>query len=77
MELLPSNHAFPTPNAHHLAPVVLHCPMGPVQGSSVSGDAVVRIVAAKHLIEVIDLLLQPRVPYPHLFLKAHQRSTQS
>jgi hypothetical protein len=78
MELLPSHHAIPTPTAYHLASVAFHSPMDTTQGSSVSGDAIVSIMAAKHLIELIGLFLQWRVPHPpHLFLKAHQRTAQS
>jgi hypothetical protein len=43
--------------------------MDPLQCPEVPGNAVVRIVTAKHLIEVVRLLLKRRVPHPpHLIL---------
>jgi hypothetical protein len=56
MELLPPNRPFPASAAQHLAPEMLHGPMDPLQCPEVPGNAVVRIVAAQHLIELVRLL---------------------
>src|SRR5579862_1498699 len=50
LETRPPNHPFPTPAAQHFAPVALHGSMDPLQCPKVPGNAVVRIVTAKHLI---------------------------
>ena len=78
MELLPPNRALPTPAAKHFAPVKLHSTMYLLQCPNVSGNAVVRIVTAEHLIEVFRLLPERQVPPPpHLVLQVHQRAPQS
>ena len=52
-----------------LAPVTLYGPMDPLQGSDVPGNAVVRIVAAEHLIEDVRLFSDRHMPHPpHLVL---------
>src|SRR5215472_11593315 len=70
LELLPPDLALPTPAAQHFAPITLHGTMHLPQCPNVSGNAVVSIVTAKHLIEVVCLLLKRRVPHPsHLVRK--------
>jgi hypothetical protein len=52
--------------------------MDPLQSPDVPGNAVVRIVTAKHLIELVNLLLDWQVPHsPHLVLQVHQRTSQA
>jgi hypothetical protein len=76
LELLPPDRTFPTPAAQHLAPVTLHGSMDPLQCPNVAGNAVVRIVTAEHLIEMIHLLLKRQVPHPpHLVLQPHERAS--
>src|SRR5579863_1059205 len=78
LELLPPDRAFPTPAAQHLAPVTLHSTMDLQQCPDVPGNAVVCIVTTQHLIEVLVLLPERRVPHPpHLVLQAHERTSQS
>src|ERR1039457_701226 len=72
LELLPQDLTLPTPTAEHNAPVTLYDPMDPLQGSDVPGNAVVRIVAAKHWIEDVRLVSDRQVPHPpHLVLHTH------
>src|SRR5262249_50355829 len=78
MKVLPPNRAFPASAAQHSAPVALHGPMDPLQCPDVPGNAVVRIVTAKHLVEVFSLFRNRLVPpLPNLFLQMRQRSSQS
>jgi len=58
LELLPPDPAFPALAAQHFAPITLHSTMHLPQCPNVSGNAVVCIVTAKHLIEVVHLLLK-------------------
>src|SRR6516225_10085054 len=64
MELLPPNLALPAPAAQHSAPETLYGPMDPLQCPDVTGNAVVRIVTAKHLIELVSLFPDRQVPHP-------------
>src|SRR6516225_6778425 len=78
MELLPPNLALPAPAAQHSAPETLYRPMDPLQCPDVTGNAVVRIVTAKLLIELVSLFPDRQVPHPpHLVLQVHQRTSQS
>jgi hypothetical protein len=66
------------PAAQHSAPETLYGPMDPLQCPDVTGNAVVRIVTAKHLIELVSLFPDQQVPHPpHLVLQVHQRTSQS
>ena len=58
LELLPPDLAFPASAAQHFAPITLHGTMHLLQCPNVSGNAVVGIVTAKHLIEVFRLFLK-------------------
>ena len=52
--------------------------MHSLQCPKISGNAVVRIVSTKHLIEVLSLLPNRFVPHsPHLVLQAHKRPSQA
>src|SRR5215472_4578655 len=52
--------------------------MHSLQCPKISGNAVVRIVSTKHLIEVLSLLPNRFVPHsPHLVLQAHKRPLQA
>jgi cytochrome c biogenesis factor len=52
--------------------------MDPLQCPEIPGNAVVRIVAAKHLVKLVSLLLDRQVPHPpHLVLQMRKRSSQS
>src|SRR5579862_306827 len=78
MESLPPNVAFPAPAAEHLAPVALHSPMDSLQCPNVAGNAVVRIVAAEHLVELGDLLPNRRVPHAsHQVLRVAEGAAQA
>src|SRR5712691_11540290 len=78
VERRPPNLAFPAPAAQHLAPVAFHSPMDPLQCPDVSGNAVVRIVAAKHLIEVGRLFPNRQVPYSsHPVLRVPECTSQA
>src|SRR5438128_6523090 len=78
MESLPPNVAFPAPAAEHLAPVALHRPMETLQGPNVAGNAVVPIVAAEYLIEVVALLPNRQVPHPsHQVLRVAEGAAQA
>src|SRR5215467_1996959 len=78
MKLLPPDLALPAPAAQHSAPESLDGPMDPLQSPDVPGNAVVRIVTAKHLTELVSLLLDRQVPDPpHLVLQVHQRTSQA
>jgi hypothetical protein len=68
----------PASAAQHSAPRALHRPMDSLQCPAVPGNAVVCIVAAKRLVEVLNLLRDRLVPHPpHLVLQARKRSSQS
>jgi len=78
LKLLPPDRTVPAPTAQHFAPVAFHSPMDPQQCPKISGNAVVCIVTAEHLIEMIHLLPDRQVPHPpHLVLQAHERAPQS
>src|SRR5215471_3696462 len=78
MKGLPPDLAFPASAAQHSAPETLDGPMDPLQCPDVTGHAVVGIVTAKHLIELVGLILDRLVPHPpHLVLQMHQRTPQS
>src|SRR5215471_15603606 len=78
MKGLQPDLAFPASAAQHSAPETLYGPMDPLQCPDVSGNAVVRIVTAKHVIELVGLILDRLVPHPpHLVLQMHQRTPQS
>src|SRR5262245_53871359 len=78
MELPPPNLPLPAPAAQHAAPDALHGPMDLLQCAEGPGNTVVRIVTAKHLIELLGLILDRQVPPPpHLVLQLHQRPSQS
>ena len=78
LELLPPDLPLPTPAAQHLAPVTFHGPMDPLQCPYVPSNAVVRIMTAEHLIEVVGLVPECQVPHsPHLVLQARPRAPQA
>lgn len=78
LKLLPPDLTVPAPTAQHFEPVVFHSPMDPQQWPKIPSNAVVCIVTAEHLIEMIHLLSQRQVPHPpHLVLQAHERAPQS
>jgi hypothetical protein len=78
LEFLPPDLPLPTPAAQHFAPVTFHGPMHPLQGPDVSGNAVVCIMSAEHLIEAVGLLPDRQVPHAsHLVLQARQRAPQA
>ena len=62
MEDLPRDPRCPTPTAEHLVPVPFHKAIYPAEGSQVSREPIVRVVATKGLIEPTDLILQRPVP---------------
>src|SRR6516164_5265974 len=62
MKVFPPNRALPAAAAQHSAPIALHGPMDSLQCPEVPGNAVVRIVTAKHLVEVSNLLRDWLVP---------------
>src|SRR5437879_10947113 len=64
LELLPQDLPFPTPTAEHDAPATFHDPMDPLQCADVPGNAVVRIMAAEHLIEDVRLFPDRQMPQP-------------
>jgi hypothetical protein len=53
LEMHPRDHPFPAPAAQHFVPVTLHGSVDPLQCPEVPGNAVVNIVTAQHLIEVV------------------------
>src|ERR1700741_3280718 len=78
MKVLPPSRALPASAAQHSAPIALHGPMDPLQCPEVPGNAVVRIVTAKHLVEVLYLLRDRLVPPPpHLVLQTRKRTAQA
>src|ERR1700736_4134136 len=62
MKDLPRDPRCPTPTAEHLVPVPFHKAIYPAEGSQVSREPIVRVVATKGLIEPTDLILQRPVP---------------
>src|ERR1700740_959892 len=78
MKVLPPNRALPASAAQHSAPEALHGPMDSLHCAEVPGSAVIRIVTAKHLVEVLNLLRDRRVPHPpHLVLQTRKRTSQA
>jgi len=78
LEMHPRDHPFPAPAAQHFPPVTLHGSMDPLQCPEVPCNAVVRIVTAKHLIEVVRVFPDRQVPTtPDLVLQVHERAAKS
>jgi len=78
MKVLPPNRALPASAVQHSAPIALHSTLDLLQCPNISGNAVVRIVTAKHLVEVLNLLRDWLMPYlPHLILQTRKRASQS
>ena len=69
----PRNAPSPTPAGKHDAPIALHRPMDSLQCADIPGNAVVRIVAAEHLIDMVRLISEGQVPHPHLVQQAEKQ----
>jgi hypothetical protein len=75
MKMRPPDRALPASATQRFAPETLYGPMDPLQCREISGNAAVRTATAKHLIELVRLLLDRQVPHPlHLVLQFRKRS---
>src|SRR6516165_4263191 len=78
MKDLPRESRRPTSTAEHLVPVPFRKAIHLVEGSPVSGQSVVRVMATKDLVEPLDLVPERPVPnVAHDFRKVCDTAAKS